>query len=120
MEGSLAIASAMHRCVNWEITESALGSAAEGALGNRGALRVLPRVLRELGVPPQVLPSVEIATRAKRAQCGGIKTERAPSALAETAPIPLSTLRSPPPEHSNFPEHLREHFLEHFQRYFFS
>ena len=48
---SVAIASAMHRGADWEISGSALGGAPEGVLGNRGAPRGAPKVGRREKTP---------------------------------------------------------------------
>ena len=42
--------------LKWEILGTPLGSAPEGAPGNRGARGVLPRVLREIGDAPGSAP----------------------------------------------------------------
>ena len=79
---------------NWEIPESALGGAPEGAQGKMGCSgRVLQRVLREIGGAPE-------------------------SALKGALPVDVnrkSTLKSTPWSTPNFPEHPREHLPEHFQ-----
>ena len=77
--------------LKWEILESALGSAPEGALGNRGAP----------GSAPESAQENWGCSRECSRECSFC---RRPT---------LSTLRSTPSSTPNFPEHSREHSLEH-------
>ena len=93
--------------LKWEILESALGSAPEGAPGNRGAPGVLPRVLREIGGAPGSAPESALSVDAPQ-------KEHSREHSLEHPNFPEHS-REHSPEHPDFPEHPREHFREHFQ-----
>ena len=96
--------------LKWEIFESALGSAPEGAPGNRGAPGGCSRECSgKSGVLQGVLPRVLFLWGVNRKSTLG-------STPWSTPDFPEHS-REHPPEHPDFPEHPREHFREHFQRF---
>ena len=90
-----------------EILESALGSAPEGAPGNRGAP----------GSAPESAQGNWGCSRECSRECSvwGVNRKSTLGSTPWSTPNFPEHSREHSPEHPDFPEHPREHFREHFQ-----